>query len=89
MNRRARLLPNDIAWLLLPWAWRIMNTKMPIRNSVGKRKPAMLKMLPHRDAFLMSICTLAGSTPESLSSVKMLVSWGSRETPSRRLRSEY
>ena len=40
----------------------------------------MLKMLPHRDAFLMSICTLAGSTPGSLEQRKILVSWGSRET---------
>ena len=46
VNMRARLLPNDIAWLLLPCAWRIMKTKMPIRNSVGRMKLRVLIQRP-------------------------------------------
>ena len=55
VKRRARLLPNDIAWLLLPWAWRIMKTKMPIRKSVGRKKPSAPSQPPHRLAGSNSI----------------------------------
>ena len=36
MNIRARLLPKDIAWLLLPWAWRIMKSRKPARKMKGR-----------------------------------------------------
>ncbi len=52
VNSRARLLPNEIAWLLLPCACRIMKTKMPIKISVGKRKVSALNQPPHRLARL-------------------------------------
>ncbi len=36
-NMRARLLPKDIAWLLVPWAWRIMKKMKPPMTSSGRR----------------------------------------------------
>ena len=36
-NIRARLLPNDRAWLLVPWAWRIMKKMKPPMTSSGSR----------------------------------------------------
>ena len=36
-NMRARLLPNEIAWLLVPWAWRIMKKMKPPMMSSGIR----------------------------------------------------
>ena len=36
-NIRARLLPNDRAWLLVPWAWRIMKKMNPPMTSSGRR----------------------------------------------------
>ncbi len=41
----------------------------------------MLKTLPQREASLISIEIVEGSTPALVSRSKMLVSWGSRETP--------
>jgi hypothetical protein len=35
-NIRARLLPKLIAWLLLPWAWRIMKKMKPPITSSGR-----------------------------------------------------
>ena len=34
-NIRARLFPNDRAWLLVPWAWRIMKKMKPPMMSSG------------------------------------------------------
>ena len=34
-NMRARLLPNERAWLLVPWAWRIMKKMKPPMMSSG------------------------------------------------------
>ena len=36
-NMRARLLPKLIAWLLVPWAWRIMKKMKPPMRSTGRR----------------------------------------------------
>ena len=35
-NIRARLLPKLIAWLLVPWAWRIMNHRNTPMSRMGK-----------------------------------------------------
>ena len=40
-NMRARLLPKDIAWLLVPWAWRIMKKMNPPMISSGNTKVAI------------------------------------------------
>ena len=36
VNMRARLLPNDSAWLLLPCAWRIMKSSSAPKMSSGR-----------------------------------------------------
>ena len=37
MNIRARDLPNESAWLLLPWACRIMNSRIAPKKTNGSR----------------------------------------------------
>ena len=38
-NMRARLLPKLMAWLLVPWAWRIMKKMKPPIRSTGRSAP--------------------------------------------------
>ena len=38
-NMRARLLPKLMAWLLVPWAWRIMKKRNPPISRTGSRAP--------------------------------------------------
>ena len=37
MNMRARLLPKQSAWLLVPCAWRIMNSRIAPKKISGSR----------------------------------------------------
>jgi hypothetical protein len=64
-NMRARLLPKLIAWLLVPWAWRIMKKRKPPMSSTGSRAP-MRRLIhcPVWDASLPLNSTVfsAGST---------------------------
>ena len=46
VNMRARLLPNESAWLLLPWAWRIMKMSRPPMKRKGSRPPRMFNHAP-------------------------------------------
>ena len=45
VNMRARLLPNDIAWLFDPCAWRIMNSRMAPKKISGRKEP----MIPSQE----------------------------------------
>ena len=45
MNIRARLLPKDRAWLLEPWAWRIMNSSRAPKMITGRNDP----MIPSQE----------------------------------------
>ena len=38
-NIRARLLPKLIAWLFVPWAWRIMKKRKPPISMTGRMAP--------------------------------------------------
>ena len=46
VNIRARLLPKDRAWLLVPWAWRIKKMKSTAKKTKGRKLPRMASHSP-------------------------------------------
>ena len=66
-NIRARLLPKLIAWLLVPWAWRIMKNRKPPIRSTGRIAPiSRLIHWPDWDASLPEKVIVDGSRPPFL-----------------------
>ena len=51
-NIRARLLPKLSAWLLVPWAWRIMKKMNPPMIRIGSRPVTRIEIQPLSGASL-------------------------------------
>ena len=47
LNKRARLLPKDMAWLLAPWFWRMKKNKMAKTSTTGRKKVSKPRTLAH------------------------------------------
>ncbi len=68
VNMRARLLPKDKAWLLLPCAWRIKKMKSTARKTKGRKLPRMASHSPHGlgGSTWISVCSSFSSvTPKA------------------------
>ena len=79
-NMRARLLPNESAWLLVPWACRIMKKRKPPIRRTGRRAPTRrLTHWPASDAFMAVKTILFGSCPPAFAA--STVSWNALWTP--------
>ena len=74
---RARLRPKLMVWLLLPWAWRIMNSIKPPNMMMGRKFMSSPKtLLRPLEPLKMTSTPLGGpiSTPLSTNRVTMSLS---------------
>ncbi len=75
VNTRARLLPNDIAWLFEPCAWRRIIRNRPPISSSGRTVPRMVSqpdMSLGGETFSSTVANCSGVTPSFVSEVVRL-----------------